>query len=421
MVTKRVGDNKPISQDDLKIINSPIKLPFSGITVRNRTLKAAMTEKISSFDEKDPSKRGIPTKEYLRAWEQWGQGGIGILLSGNLMVHPEHLEAPGNVVLHKPVFEHLDTFKQVVKLAKADGGVFVGQISHPGRQTAAELQPHPVSASDVKLESPFGNFAKPTPLTEVGIKEIVEAFGDGAAFLYKAGVDGVQIHGAHGYLISQFLAPGVNHRTDKYGGSLENRARIIFEIIDNIRSKVTDPKFIIGVKLNSADMDPDNSGFQVEDAAKLAKMFEDYKVDFLEISGGTYAKLAFEHVKESTKKREAFFLEFAEKIKPALSKTVLIVTGGFRSGAAMAEAIRDGSTDMCGIGRPLTYEPGVVKEILTGRVPGAMEWALDGGEDTMTTMQASYDAIKKMGNGEQIPDYSNKETVNAFKKQIAAK
>ncbi|KAJ4329548.1 hypothetical protein N0V95_010195, partial [Ascochyta clinopodiicola] len=166
-------------------------------------------------------------------------------------------------------------------------------------------------------------FAKPRAATEEDIMSIIEGFAHAAEYLEKAGYDGVQLHAAHGFLLAQFLSPSTNQRTDKYGGSLENRARIITEIGREVRKRTSD-RFILSIKLNSVEFQ--ENGLASEEAATLCKTLENNKFDFVELSGGTYEKLAFEHKRESTKKREAFFLEFADKITPSLSKTKVYVT-----------------------------------------------------------------------------------------------
>lgn len=166
------------------------------------------------------------------------------------------LEAPGNPIVFREYEtpERLDAFKRQADAAKAHGSLIIMQLSHAGRQVADFIQPNPVSASDVQLEPRMGmSFGKPTPLTTEGIKEVVDQFAYGAEVAYRTGYHGVQLHGAHGYLLAQFLAQTTNQRTDQYGGSLENRARIIYEIVEEIRKRVPDPKFSLSIKINSAE------------------------------------------------------------------------------------------------------------------------------------------------------------------------
>lgn len=162
-----------------------------------------------------------------------------------------------------------------------------------------------------------------------------------------------------------------NKRTDEYGGDLDNRSRIVFEIIEEVQRRVSDPSFIVCVKINSVEFQP--GGQTPDDCKNLCLKLEQAKVDFVDLSGGTFEGRAFEHKKESTKARESYFIEFAEMIRPLLKKTKVYVTGGFRTASGMARAIQDGACDGVGIGRPLGAEPYLCKEILEGRVTGAIE------------------------------------------------
>ncbi|KAL7266303.1 NADH-dependent flavin oxidoreductase [Rhizina undulata] len=349
---------------DTSVLGEEIVLPFSGLVAPNRFMKGPMTERLSSWDEEDLDKRGKPTQALIDLYERWGEGQIGVIITGNIMVDPGHLESTGNATLHTNHDNRLEDFRKIAAAGKKHGSLIIAQVSHPGRQTEDKIQPNPVSASDVHLESAImKNFAKPTPLTKQGIKDIVNKFATVAEYLYQAGFDGIQLHGAHGYLLAQFLATTTNKRTDEYGGSLENRSRIIFEIVEEIRRRVPDTKFSLSIKLNSVEFQ--SGAFTTEDCRDLCKKLEEYGLDFIDLSGGTYESLAFDHVKDSTRRREAFFLEFAELIRPHLQKTKVYVTGGFRTAGGMADAIAQGSCDGIGIGRPLCDEPQLCAKILS--------------------------------------------------------
>ncbi|KAL9025073.1 MAG: hypothetical protein Q9180_007736, partial [Flavoplaca navasiana] len=313
---------------DASPLGQPLDFEFSGKTAPNRFLKAAMTERISSWDPKDYDARGIPSKNLINVYKRWGQGQLGTILTGNIMMEFDQLEAAGNPIIPRTApcsGERFEAFKELAKESKAHGSLIVGQVSHPGRQCETRIQPDPVSASDIQLE---GNvmgmtFNKPHPASYDEIDRIKEGFVHAAEYLHKAGYDGIQLHGAHGYLLSQFLSPTTNRRTDQYGGSLENRSRLIMEIAQSIRSRLP-TSFILAIKINSVEFQ--DKGFDPLEA---------HKFDFVELSGGTYESLAFAHKRESTKKREAFFLDFAETIVPALTKTRTYITGGFKTVGAM--------------------------------------------------------------------------------------
>jgi len=335
-----------------------------------------MTERLCHWnkDGEDISARGFPSEEYTRLYERWGEGEIGVIVAGNLMLRYDAVEAFGNPILQDDHDNRTAAFRKVADVAKKHGSLFIAQMSHPGRQGGAALNPHPVSASDVQLKVAWaGNtFNKPRALTIPEIKDVVKMWGETAYLCYKSGFDGVQVHCAHGYLLAQFLSLTTNKRTDEYGmDSLENRSRIVFEIIDEIKRRVNDPNFIICVKLNSVEFQP--GGQTPDDCKRLCLKMEEAGVDFVDLSGGTFEGRAFEHKKESTKARESYFIEFAEMIRPLLKKTKVYVTGGLRTASGMVHAIQDGACDGVGIGRPLGAEPYLCKELLEGKITGALE------------------------------------------------
>jgi 2,4-dienoyl-CoA reductase-like NADH-dependent reductase (Old Yellow Enzyme family) len=204
-------------------------------------------------------------------------------------------------------------------------------------------------------------FAKPHPATEQEIATIIDQFAHAAEFLEKAGYDGIELHGAHGYLLAQFLSPTTNRRTDKYGGSLENRIRLIIEIAEECRKRVS-PSFILGIKINSVEFQ--DKGFSPEEAKELCKALEAARFDYIELSGGTYESLAFVHKRESTRKRESFFIEFAEEIMKPLSKTKTYITGGFKTVGAMVKALD--IVDGVGLARPVCQEPDLPEKNVRG-------------------------------------------------------
>ncbi len=405
--SSRGGDIRIESSDaDVSVLSQPLTFPFSGRTVKNRFLKAPMTERLCYWP-KDPdapiSDRGMPTPEYTRLYQRWGEGEIGMIVSGNTMIRYDAVEAFGNPIICDDHDGRIAKYAEVVKQAKAHGSLIVAQLSHPGRQGTKWLNPNPISASDVHLAIKWaGNeFAKPRPMTKEDIKQNVQHWGETAYWCHKAGFDGVQVHCAHGYLLAQFLSPSTNKRTDEYGGNLENRSRIVFEIIEEIHRRVPDPSFIICVKLNSVEFQ--DKGTTPEDSRQLALRLEEARVDFVDLSGGTFEARAFEHKKESTKSREAYFIEFAEQLRPLLKKTKVYVTGGLRTAGGMVKAVEGGACDGVGLGRPLAAEPYLCKEILEGKVTGAIENYVPLPMNT----QSSGTQLQQCGNGEDaISDWS---------------
>jgi 2,4-dienoyl-CoA reductase-like NADH-dependent reductase (Old Yellow Enzyme family) len=313
------------------------------------------------------------------------------------MLELDHLEAAGNPIIPRGCNfygDRFDAFKELAEASKVHGGLIVAQLSHPGRQVASNIQKHPISASDVQLEGEVMGmtFEKPRAATEKDIEHIIEGFVHAAEFCHEAGFDGVELHGAHGYLLSQFLSPTTNKRTDKYGGTLENRARIIMEIASEIRKKLP-VSFILGIKINSVEFQ--EKGFDTEECKQLCAQLEAHQFDFVELSGGTYESLAFQHKRESTKKREAFFLDFAETIVPALSKTKTYITGGFKTVGAMIKALD--TVDGVGLARPACEEPRLPNAILSGKVKGAIKQRLDDQNFGLTNVAAGKQQLLDTG------------------------
>ena len=335
------------------VLQAPLQLPC-GVSLPNRLAKAAMTEGLAT-----PT--GKPTEELERLYGIWSDGGAGLLLSGNIQVDADHLERPGNVVIDsEPDAQTREQLAAWAKVATRNGNHFWAQISHAGRQTQKMVNPHPKAPSRVKLGLPGGQFGEPVALTEAEIADIVRRFALCARFVKEAGFTGVQIHAAHGYLLSQFLSPRSNQREDVYGGSLENRARMLLEVVAAVRQSVG-PDFPVAVKLNSADFQ--RGGFAFEESLQVAQWLEAASVDLLEISGGTYEQpklLGVEGVEEeepqavaqSTRQREAYFVDFALAMREQV-KMPLMVTGGFRRRASMEQALTSGAADLVGLGRPM--------------------------------------------------------------------
>jgi 2,4-dienoyl-CoA reductase-like NADH-dependent reductase (Old Yellow Enzyme family) len=404
---------------DAAPLGKPLEFAFSGRSAPNRFLKGAMTERISSWDPENLEVRGVPSSNLINLYRRWGEGGIGLILTGNIMIEYDHLEAAGNPIIPRGSSfsgERFDAFKQMATESKKHGSLIVGQVSHPGRQVEQRIQKNPVSASDVQLEGDVMGmkFAKPRAATEEDIANIIEGFAHAAEYLEKAGYDGIELHGAHGYLIAQFLSPTTNKRTDGYGGSIENRARIIVEIAAEIRKRVS-KSFVVGIKLNSVEFQ--DQGFNPDEAKQICTILEQNRFDFVELSGGTYEKLAFGHQRESTKKREGFFLEFAEAICPVLSQTKTYITGGFKSVGAMTKALS--IVDGIGLARPLAQEPHLCKDILDGTVTGAIKQLIPDENFGLTNVAAGTQ-MRQVGKDHEPLDLSVQANYDGFMKDMQA-
>ena len=344
-----------------------LRLPC-GAVLKNRLAKGAMTEGLATPD-------GVPTPALARLYHCWAEGGAGMLLTGNVIIDRDHLERPGNVVIDKkPSAEMMAALKAWAKAGTVNGTALWMQISHGGRQTQTLVNPTPKAPSAVKLGLPGGQFGTPVPLTDAEIKDLIQRFAIAAKAAKDAGFTGVQIHAAHGYLISQFLSPRSNQRTDQWGGSLENRARFLMDSVRAVR-KAVGKDFPVSVKLNSADFQ--RGGFAFEESLQVARWLEVEGLDLLEISGGSYEQprmmdldgmeaVEDQKVPASTAAREAYFVDFAKAMKAELKTLPLMVTGGFRTRAAMDHALNTGSADLIGLGRPLCGAPDACNDLLNG-------------------------------------------------------
>jgi 2,4-dienoyl-CoA reductase-like NADH-dependent reductase (Old Yellow Enzyme family) len=324
----------------------PLVLP-NGAVLPNRLAKAAMEESMSDSEH-------LPSPALHRLYRAWAEGGAGLLLSGNVMIDRRALTGPGGVVLES---DHgLDRFREWARIGRSGGAHFWLQINHPGRQAPASLGQQTVAPSAVPLKMGVLSRMFPIPweMTEAEIADVVRRFATAAALAERAGFTGVQVHAAHGYLLSQFLSPLTNRRTDRWGGPLENRARLLTSIIEAVRAEVR-PQFCVSVKLNSADFQ--RGGFDTADAFGVLEMLNDLPVDLVEISGGSYEAPAMQGDARDgrTLAREAYFLEFAEEML-AGARMPLMVTGGIRR-RAVAERVVASGVSVAGMASALALEP----------------------------------------------------------------
>nr|WP_246330152.1 NADH:flavin oxidoreductase/NADH oxidase family protein [Endobacter medicaginis] len=325
---------------------SPLTLP-NGAILPNRIAKAAMEENMADADH-------APSASLIRLYEAWGRGGSGLIITGNVMVDARAMTGPAGVVLEEP--SHLDRFRDWARAGRAGGAQLWMQINHPGRQMPAALGQPTLAPSAVALDLGRQSrvFAPPREMTEAEIDDVRRRFVTAAGLAAQAGFSGVEIHAAHGYLLSQFLSPLANRRTDRWGGSLENRARLLLDIVRDVRAAVP-PDFAVAVKLNSADFQ--RGGFSPDDAKAVVAMLSPLGVDLVELSGGSYEAPAMmgSARDERTLAREAYFLEFARDIA-AVATMPLMVTGGIRR-RAVAEKVIASGVAVAGLATALAIAP----------------------------------------------------------------
>lgn len=337
------------------MLATPFELPC-GATLPNRIAKAATSEVLGD------RRTGAPTTRLANLYARWARGGAGLLVTGNVVVDWDGRTEPGNVVIVDD--RHADALTAWTDAVHREGAKIWMQINHSGRQATRRITAQPVAPSAVPMQGFAGMFGKPRALTDAEIRGLVERYATAARIAKDTGFDGVQIHGAHGYLVSQFLSPLTNQRDDAWGGDAERRMRFLLEIVRAMRAQVG-PAFPIGVKLNSADFQ--RGGFTEEESMAVVQQLEREGIDLLEISGGSYEKSAMmgseAGARESTRQREAYFLEYARKVRRVTSMP-LMLTGGMRTSATMRRVLEEGHVDMIGMARPLAAEPDLPSRLL---------------------------------------------------------
>ena len=334
------------------------KLPLpNGSIIPNRIAKAAMEENMADAHH-------APSEHLMRLYSAWAKGGAGLLITGNVMVDSRAMTGPGGVVLEDE--EHLDKFRQWAAVGRSHGAQFWMQINHPGRQMRANLGQETWAPSAIPLElgKMSKHFLTPKAMTPEVILEVIRRFAQTARLAEQAGFTGVEIHAAHGYLLGQFLSPLTNQRTDMWGGSLENRARLLLQIVKAVRGVVS-PGFSVAVKLNSADFQ--RGGFSADDAQQVVILLNDLDVDLVELSGGSYEAPAMQGQARDgrTLAREAYFLDFARDVRK-VAKMPVMVTGGIRRQEIAQQVVRSG-VDMVGVGTALAIDPNLPEDWRHGK------------------------------------------------------
>lgn len=341
------------------LLQQALTLP-NGSRLKNRLAKSAMSEALGTTDNH-------ATEALVRLYGRWAAGGIGLLITGNAMIDRRALGEPNNVAIEDD--SDMPLLQRWAAAGQADGTQLWVQLNHPGRQSPKGLNAENVSPSAVPFSPALqAFFAPPRALTEDEIVALIQRFARSAGIVKRAGFSGVQIHAAHGYLVSQFLSPLTNQRSDQWGGSAENRRRFVLEVYRAMRAEVG-PTFPIGIKLNSADFQ--QGGFSEDESMAVIQALHEEGIDLVELSGGTYEAPAMSDQKRhraSTLAREAYFLEFAEKVRAAVP-VPLMVTGGFRSLGGMATALSSGAMDLIGLARGLAIEPDLPQRLLAGQEP----------------------------------------------------
>lgn len=346
---------------------SSFTLPSGGV-LKNRLVKAAMEENLANKDL-------LPDKHLFNLYHAWAQGGVGLIITGNVMIDHLAMTGPGGLALEKD--SELAPFQKLASIAKQNETQIWMQINHPGRQVFKKLGGKALSASNIALDMGKHStlFAQPKAMSEDEIQDVIQRFTITARRAKEAGFDGVEIHAAHGYLIAQFLSPLTNKRTDQWGGSLENRARLLLDVVKAVR-KACGNDFALAIKLNSADFQ--RGGFDIDDAIKVVSMLEPLSIDMIELSGGSYEAPAMQGqtADQRTLSREAYFLEFAANVAKN-TRIPVMTTGGIKR-LAVASAVIDSGVELVGMASALAFNPALANSWqksgeLIGTVP-VVQW-----------------------------------------------
>ncbi|AEP29729.1 NADH:flavin oxidoreductase/NADH oxidase family protein [Brumicola nitratireducens] len=330
---------------------SPLTLP-NGTEIKNRFVKAAMEENMAEDNQ-------LPGTALKNLYAAWAKGGVGMIITGNVMVDKMAMTGPGGVALEADT--PIQPFKEWAEIAKQNNTTVIMQINHPGRQVFKKMGGKVLSPSNIALNmgKHSGLFTQPKAMSEAEIEDVIARFVTTAKRAEEAGFHGVEIHAAHGYLVSQFLSPLTNVRKDEWGGELQARAKILFDIVRQVKSSCG-KDFIVSVKLNSADFQ--RGGFDVEDAIEVVKSLNDMGLDFIELSGGSYEAPAMQGKSgdQRTLAREAYFLTFAKQIAEHTSIPVM-TTGGIKR-LSVANEVLDSNMELVGIASALAYNPALINQ-----------------------------------------------------------
>ncbi|TAN41285.1 MAG: NADH:flavin oxidoreductase [Nitrospirae bacterium] len=327
---------------------------FAGMELRNRIVRSATYEKRADVD-------GFVTEELITLYRNLAKGGAGLIITGNALVHVSGRSVPQAICIHNDFY--IDKLKKLTEAVHKKSGRVAIQLVHGGRQCFPSMlgTERPLAPSEV-----YEPTLKTTPraMIDEEIWQIIESFGDAARRAVYAGFDGIQVHGAHGYLVNNFLSPYTNKRTDYWGGDEERRFHFLEEVFKSIRKEAGD-HYPIMIKLNSADFV--EGGLTVQESLKIAKRLEDMGLDAVEVSGGIYeSQLKAARTGIKTVEQEAYFREAARTFKKELNIPLMLV-GGIRSKTLAEDILREGDADLISLSRPLIREPDLPNKFKEGK------------------------------------------------------
>jgi 2,4-dienoyl-CoA reductase-like NADH-dependent reductase (Old Yellow Enzyme family) len=320
---------------------------IGSLRLPNRLVRSATWEGLCAAD-------GRPTERLLELYRKLARGGVGLIITGYTFVRADGRQLPGKMGIDRD--ELIAPLSEMTAAVHAAGGKIFCQLVHAGAQTTAKvIGATPLAPSAVAAPN-YPETPREMSVAEIG--EMVAAFAAGARRAQQSGFDGVQLHGAHGYLINQFLSPLMNRRGDEYGGPLRGRMRFLEEVCMAVRREVgTD--YPVTIKLTATDHLP--GGFEFGEAMQAAQHLAELGIDAIEVSSGTAASGKETPVRQdiATAAQEAYNAVYARRLKEAVNVPILLV-GGLRSGAVLQHLLEAGEADLFSLARPLIREPDLV-------------------------------------------------------------
>ncbi|EXA33133.1 hypothetical protein FOVG_15735 [Fusarium oxysporum f. sp. pisi HDV247] len=346
-----------------------------GLVLKNRLVKTGMSEKMAD--------NLLPSGNHRALYKRWAQGGWAALITGNIMVSDQYLGSNEDVTVTGTTSALLKSWSEWTASTKNQNCHMIAQLNHPGRQSpigagkrsifAKTIAPSaiPINLGDNTVAKLIRMlvFGTPRAMTRHDIDLVIAQFTEAARLAYQAGFQGVEVHAAHGFLLSQFMSSSSNQRDDEFGGSTEKRAELVLRVIRSIRKEV--PKtFCVGVKINSADF-KDEEG--MAEMLRQIELIQQEEIDYINLSGGSFEDPQMMSTNSSLKPnsaesrssiREGLFLRTSEEIRRRFPDLTLLVTGGFRSRNGIAGALDKNACDLIGLGRPAVKYPGLPNKIM---------------------------------------------------------
>jgi len=329
------------------------EVEVGNLKLKNRVMRGATWENLATDD-------GKLTDELYKVYEELAEGDVGLITTGYAFIMNDEQPNPGMMCAAND--EAISTYSKLTEMVHAKGSKIMMQLAYGGSQTGFNVEGRTIWSPSGIEDLAFG--VTPTPMTKDDIQQLIKAFGDAAVRAKNVGFDGVQLHAAHGYLLSQFLTPYYNRRDDEYGGSIENRARIIIEAFKEVRQRVGDD-YMVSVRFNSQDFF--DNGLTFDDAQCVAKMLDECGADLIELSGGSFASGENNPCRKTDKfpDTEAYHAEFAAKVAQDVKAPVAVI-GGFRTPETIDRVLDTTGVKLVAMSRPFLQEPGILNRWESG-------------------------------------------------------